>query len=154
MDLVCSSWCFTGFKWVLGYNLYIQVPYYSRQYFLKFRRRSRNGHSLLTSRELQGRHQIWWKGKLFCLLPFEKCIVPRGYNERWNTQFVCRERQSNSWTYLPWYVVVCRFGVCLTNPHSTNIFYHLILPCGVIVTPDHSTLHIILDIIYLTSYEC
>ena len=59
------------------------------------------------------------KGQLFCLLPFETCIVLRGYNERWHTQLVWRERQSNSRTRRPMYAVrtfdVSNNGQPITN---------------------------------------
>ena len=36
-------------------------------------------------------NKMFKPSKLFCLLPFEKCIVLTGYNKRWNTQCVGRK---------------------------------------------------------------
>ena len=55
----------------------------------------RNARSLVKSIEMQSGLQLEMKCKLFCLLPFEKCIVLWGYNERWNTQGVWQQRQSH-----------------------------------------------------------
>ena len=51
----------------------------------------RNARSLVKSIEMPSGLQLAMKGKLFCLLHFEKCIVLRGYNECWNTYRVWRD---------------------------------------------------------------
>ena len=51
----------------------------------------RNANSLVKSIEMPSGLQLAMKGKLFCLLPFENCIVLRGYNDS-ETHAPCLKR--------------------------------------------------------------
>ena len=50
-------------------------------------------------------------------------------------------RMIQSLNHSEWQVILFFIdSLCMINPHSTNIFYRLILPCGVILTPDQYSL--------------
>ena len=87
----------------------------------------RNARSLVTSRELPSGLQIWMKGPLFCLLPFEKCIVLSAVGTmNADTDNAFEEsvkeipRQSNSRTCRPWYVKLYVRLMCPTMDNRHN----------------------------------